>query len=365
MAGRELREFEEEMRLLGVKASNASGQRPPRPTTTSAGVSLGHPLAGGAAQPARATADSPVGAASRAERAVEAAAAAQLQPARAARQALEEEVSRLATTHTTLTDRLQAQESQLAEVSAALGDATARAAGLEAALAAATSAVAGAKEAARAAAQWRSALDAELRAAKSEREAADLRLLLRRRGLGDDELQLRALEALLRARPTATTAAVFSGDHEALRGELERIALVCDGADCQPAGKDTPVVRVGSMDCECCGGSEIRRAFGAFVSACLTAGVTRVTIVGGSPSYRDKLRSLSREQSKGLTLEVVQHERPGEGKRAQAVKGLVVIWGATEVDHSTTGHYRGAGDRTIAVNHRGIAGMLSQVSQKL
>ncbi len=351
------------MRREGFQALDSPSHRLPRPAAV--GPTGRRPQLGGAAQTTRPSTSPTASSPGQVAGAGEAAARARLDELGVERQGLHEESARLTASLSALNERLQAQQAQLAEAGAALADALARVTALETDLAAAHVAASGAKEAARAHAQSRSALETELRAVKTERNAADLRLLLRRRGLADEALQVRALEGLLHARPAATATAIFRGDHQALRSELERTALVCEGADCQPMGKDTPVIRVAPADCECCGGSDIRRAFGAFVAACRAAGMARVTIVGGSPSYRDKLRSLGRELAQGLALEVVQQERPGEGKRAQAITGLVVIWGATEVDHSTTGHYRGAGDRTIAVHHRGIAGMLSQVSQKL
>lgn len=193
---------------------------------------------------------------------------------------------------------------------------------------------------------------------------ADKHQLLLARGLRSADEQVAALRCLLDATGTAAVDALCDADPRALMALLERLVRCCDDAGCQPS-PDTPALRVAKASCEICGGSDIRRTFVVFAAACRQAGFDRVTLVGGSPAYRETLRGLARELGHGLQLQVVQHERPGEAKRAQAVRGLVVIWGATAVDHTTTGHYRNAGDAQIAVNHRGVAGMLAQVSERL
>lgn len=216
----------------------------------------------------------------------------------------------------------------------------------------------------RGAARRQGELERSVAALRRQIEAADKRAVLSARGLATEAERADALACLLAAAPGATVAALCAPDPAPLAALIERMVRCCDDPGCQPSG-DAPRLRVAKASCEVCGGSDVQRAFVAFATACHGAGFDRVTIVGGSPAYREALRGLSRSVGGGLQLRVVQNERPGEGKRAQAVRGLVVIWGATAVDHTTTGHYRGAGDAQIAVNHRGVAGMLAQVGERL
>ena len=124
----------------------------------------------------------------------------------------------------------------------------------------------------------------------------------------------------------------------------------------------------GSPGCDTCGGSDIRREARRFVDACLNHGTTRVTIVGGSPKYHRQLRELV--QHRVLKLRLV----PGDARRSlrQArddLRGsdLVIIWGATVLDHATSAPYTQQRElgRLHTVQQRGITSMLGAVVDHL
>jgi FtsZ-binding cell division protein ZapB len=211
-------------------------------------------------------------------------------------------------------------------------------------------------------ARQRTAIEREADTLHSRLARADKSSVLRARGLDDCDVQATALALLLDWNPQKTVQALCAADPEPLRELLNRLAIVCANPHCQPA-PGTPVMPAPPESCEVCGGSDVQRAFVQFVAACRKSGIDRVTIVGGSPAYREKLRTLQREHGQGVQIDVVREERPQEAKRAAAVRGLVVTWGATEVDHTTTGHYRNAGDIRLHVAHRGIAGMLGMLAK--
>jgi hypothetical protein len=116
-----------------------------------------------------------------------------------------------------------------------------------------------------------------------------------------------------------------------------------------------------------CQGSDIRRSVRQFVDACLSLGLTRVTVVGGSPKYHRQLKELVQHRRISLTLV------PGNVRRTQkqadhdlAASDVVLLWGGTLLDHSTSDLYR-SGDRgqVLTIPHRGIARMLQQATHAL
>ena len=69
-----------------------------------------------------------------------------------------------------------------------------------------------------------------------------------------------------------------------------------------------------------------------------------------------------------LCLVRAQPQLPGAHHAApplQAARGLIVIWGGSEVDHDTTIHYRQSGDLVLTMNHRGLSGILPRLTAQL
>ncbi len=195
-------------------------------------------------------------------------------------------------------------------------------------------------------------------------KAADKTALWTERGLTKAEV-LDALGLLAAHQPQAVLHAVMAVDPQPLAQLLnDRLALLCGAALCQPNG-ETVVLTVAAERCELCGGSDLRGAYRAFAQATTAAQLPSVTFIGGSPSYREALRLLHREIKPAFELDVVSRKRPGESKRAQAARGLIVIWGGSEVDHDTTIHYRQSGDLVLTMNHRGLSGLLPRLTAQL
>ena len=144
----------------------------------------------------------------------------------------------------------------------------------------------------------------------------------------------------------------------------ERVALLGGCDDC-PAAPGRAIVRVPKERCEVCQGSDIRRSVRHFVDACLNLGLTRVTVVGGSPKYHRQLKELVNHRQLSLALV------PGNVRRTQkqadhdiAASDVVLLWGGTLLDHSTSELYRGD-KRVLTIPHRGIARMLQQATHAL
>ena len=147
----------------------------------------------------------------------------------------------------------------------------------------------------------------------------------------------------------------------------ENVALLGDCGQCPDSGSRA-ILRVPRARCEVCGGSDIRRTGRKFVDQFLNRGFTRVTVVGGSPKYHRQLRELIKHHR--VRLRTV----PGQTRRSRKqarddIRGsdLVIVWGGTQLAHSTSDQYTSQTDegRVVVVQHRGIAGMLEAVTSAL
>lgn len=164
-------------------------------------------------------------------------------------------------------------------------------------------------------------------------------------------------------------ALLTADDREALEDFLTEDVALSGGCPSCPRPSGRAVVEVPRARCDVCGGSDIRRTVRDFEQAALLCGVTRVVIVGGSAQYRRTLRELVPKDRITLTLVPGDKRRHQSDARADLRNNdLVVIWGATELDHSVSENYtrlpheRG---RLWAVNHRGIARMLAALAEHL
>ena len=187
------------------------------------------------------------------------------------------------------------------------------------------------------------------------------------RGVTAEE-QLAAVAAL-GGKPEARSLLdhLVARDPDDLEGFLERrLALVCGAPACVPQDAAAVLV-VEPARCDVCGGSDIQRAAGAFATACAAAGLARVRVIGGSPAYRTQLEHLF---PKGgpltvLTMRGDKRVSLNRSKRHQSNDDLVIVWGATELDHATSGAYRAAYGRVMTVAHRGIGRMLELAAGRI
>lgn len=211
------------------------------------------------------------------------------------------------------------------------------------------------------------ALRSRLAARPAEPPRMRLAVALAARGLAQDE-QTVAL-ALLAASESGPRllATLESSDVTGLESALERrLALVCGSPLCEaPIG--AAVLQVEPARCEVCGGSDIQRAAHGFAQACATAGISRVRFVGGSPNYRTQLEALF-PRSGPLTVKITaggQRVPLSKAKAQQRSDDLVIIWGATELDHATSGAYRSQQGRVETIAHRGIGRMLQLAAERI
>lgn len=195
--------------------------------------------------------------------------------------------------------------------------------------------------------------------------SASARALLEARGLvGDSELDL-ILRGLGDLHEGAGLIELLSAtDVEAAQLWLEdRVALVCASCTAAPG---RAVLSVPPARCDVCGGSDIRRAVRRFQDAALLSGLGRVVIVGGSPQYHRQLRALVNDPR--ITLNLIPGDRRRTSRQVAADEAgadLVIVWGATMLDHSLSQLYGRHGGRVITIPHRGIARMLERATEAL
>jgi hypothetical protein len=171
---------------------------------------------------------------------------------------------------------------------------------------------------------------------------------LRRSDMAQISRLRRELESASDQRNTALK------DKNTLQRALDRLAVP------EPKAPEVPaILQAPGEDND----SDIRQAAFTVASACQALGVQRLAVVGGSPPYHSRLRTLFGE---ALDLRLID----GTGRRTlKQARGdvewadVVIVWGGTLLDHSLSQLYRGEGVLTIA--HRGLAGMLRALAEEL
>lgn len=182
--------------------------------------------------------------------------------------------------------------------------------------------------------------------------------------------QERAREALAEARLVNPRKARVSDEKrpriEALLAQ--RFSRACADPACQAAlALARPGRTVVPVDdprgCEHCRGSDNQKAMLRLASQCRRRGISRLLIVGGSPSVRAELIALA---PPGLVLRLIDGTERRTHDKARADlewAHLAFVWGASELDHrvshlytdSASAHHR----KVIQIARRGIAALLN------
>ncbi|MFT5683776.1 MAG: hypothetical protein ACI8RZ_004708 [Myxococcota bacterium] len=189
--------------------------------------------------------------------------------------------------------------------------------------------------------------------------------VLEKRGVeGLDEASF-LIRGLLASRQLDGLISVLQAeDSTALLAWLEdRVALLCEShTELLPPGRAG--LTVPAKRCEVCGGSEIKRSVRDFIDGLLVNGMTRVSIVGGSPRGHRMLRQLV--QHRGLKLQLVPYlsrRTPGQIRSDLDNSDVVLLWQGTGIPQSE--QYSGGPARVISVEHRSIARFLGEAAEQL
>ncbi len=147
----------------------------------------------------------------------------------------------------------------------------------------------------------------------------------------------------------------------------EKLFLHCTQPEClasaRASGKE-PVQCEPRNACQRCFGSDNARAVKDVLDACRSRGLSRLVIVGGSPTVRQELERLVPSE---LELRLVDgtKARPLDQARADLQWGdVVLLWGATELHHKVSNQYQDSATgpwkrKLVHVPKRGIAQLLA------
>jgi hypothetical protein len=158
---------------------------------------------------------------------------------------------------------------------------------------------------------------------------AQARALLEAHGLTNPRKQQIATAKVARAR------ALFA----------EELSATCGDADCRRLAaarwpERAPVV-VSATACAICGGSSQRRAAHVLIAALARAGVSRLLLLGGTPTQHTALRAILAET--GVSLRTVdgsgRAHSAAEAARQLAWAQLMVIWASTPLHHKISTPY--------------------------
>lgn len=203
-------------------------------------------------------------------------------------------------------------------------------------------------------------------AASTSKAAAVVELLVAR-GLEADEIDFAFLALADGGKARDLAELLGASDRRVTAAWLDRhLDLLCRDEGCPPRG-GAVVVDVPRPRCDVCAGSDVNRAARGFFDACVRQGIQRVRLVGGSPAYRKRLSELVQEDGRvDLKLVVGTGRRTSTDARAdQKHADLVILWGATILDHSVSELYDRHRGRVLSIPHRGIARMLELAAAQL
>jgi len=145
---------------------------------------------------------------------------------------------------------------------------------------------------------------------------------------------------------------------------LARFSLHCSSPACTEAAHASgraPLPASMKGLCPHCGGSDNTRASRELLAACAAAGIRRVLVVGGSPSVREELHAVLGTALELRTVDGTERRTQERARGDLEWAHLVVLWGATELDHKVSGHYAhppaGQREKLVHVARRGIAAL--------
>lgn len=141
---------------------------------------------------------------------------------------------------------------------------------------------------------------------------------------------------------------------------LSHLRRCCGDTACQEAlARDgRPVFTISDQRaCDHCHGSNVARSVGTMVQDLEAHRITRLLVVGGSPSSHEELRRLLPPSIETRLIDGTTRVVTGRDAKAHlAWAQVAAIWAPTQLDHKVSNLYRGlktgAGRRVVYVEHR-------------
>jgi len=145
-----------------------------------------------------------------------------------------------------------------------------------------------------------------------------------------------------------------------------RFSLHCSSPACAEAARRSGRAVLPAATkalCPHCGGSDNARAAQDLIAACASAGVRRLLVVGGSPSVREELHAALGPTLELRTVDGTERRTQERARGDLDWADLVLLWGATELDHKVSTHYAhppaAQRKKLVHVARRGITALLA------
>lgn len=195
----------------------------------------------------------------------------------------------------------------------------------------------------------------------------DIRALLTGLGFGDDEAYAAARQALEESKLTTSKKQRIDG---AKRPRVEALLssaflVTCGDEGCDARADGRRLLPAASPDqCQVCGGSSNRRALEAAREQMRKARLTRLVVVGGAPSVHESLRRMKPAEWELRIVEGTARRTADQARGDLRWADLVIVWGATELDHKVSELYTVHRDpRCVTINRRGLAALFDAVTE--
>jgi predicted metal-dependent phosphoesterase TrpH len=210
-------------------------------------------------------------------------------------------------------------------------------------------------------------------------EALEIGELLVELGYGHRKASKAARAALCDAGLTHPgKSAISSAKREMVAEALRaRFVLLCGQKECRSEYKDRSrggealagrkvLPSLEARHCEVCGGSNNARSAQRMLRLLEAQGIRRIIVVGGSPASREELLALMKGKVSLRLVSGTDRRTREEAQRDLEWAELVVVWGATQLDHKVSNLYARhgpGGAPVILVRRRGIAALSDEITR--
>lgn len=148
-------------------------------------------------------------------------------------------------------------------------------------------------------------------------------------------------------------------------------ARACTDPACQAAAqRHKPAARlleVAKPCCENCGGSDNLKALRRLAELCRARGLTRIVVVGGSPSVRAELTELKPPEWELRLIDGTERRTLDKARADLEWAQMVFVWGASELDHRVSKLYTDTASphrhKIVQIARRGVAALLNAGSE--
>jgi len=195
----------------------------------------------------------------------------------------------------------------------------------------------------------------------------DIRALLSELGFGDDDAYAAARRALEEAKLTnSKKQRIDAGKRPRVEALLSSLFLVtCGDEGCEARADGRVLLPAASPDqCHVCAGSANRRSLDAAREQMRKAKLTRLVVVGGAPSVHESLRRMQPPEWDLRIVDGTMRRTADQAKSDLRWADLIIVWGATELDHKVSELYTAHRDpRCVTINRRGLAALFDAITE--